>query len=201
MPRRIEFYFDFVSPYGWFAAEQIGDLGRRFDHEVVWQPILLGITVLRAMGLPPLMSTPLKRDYVAVDVPRCARYHGLRFNPPRDVRLSPLAAARAVTWARSAAPDRCEALTLALYRRYWTEGIDISAPDAVADVAAGHGFVRAAVLNALADPKIKEGLARSVEQAIARGIFGSPFFIVDGEPFWGADRLPMIRDWLVRGLW
>jgi fatty-acyl-CoA synthase len=47
-----------------------------------------------------------------LDVPRCARYYGLRFNPPQDVQLSPLAAARAVTWARGAAPERCEELTL-----------------------------------------------------------------------------------------
>jgi 2-hydroxychromene-2-carboxylate isomerase len=201
MPRRIEFYFDFVSPYGWFAAEQIGDLGRRFEREVVWQPILLGITVLKAMGLPALMDTPLKRDYVAVDVPRCARYYGLRFNPPQGVQLSPLAAARAVAWAQGVAPDRCEALTLALYRRYWAEGVDISTPVAVADVAAELAFARLETLQALADPTVKDSLAQSLEQAIAKGIFGSPFFVVDGEPFWGADRLPMIREWLVQGRW
>jgi 2-hydroxychromene-2-carboxylate isomerase len=133
--------------------------------------------------------------------PRCARYYDLRFNPPQDVQLSPLAAARAVTWAHGEAPGRCEALTLALYRRYWAEGVDISTPDAVADVAAKLGFARTETLHALADPRVKDSLARSVEQAIAKGIFGSPFFVVDGEPFWGADRLPMLRDWLVRGRW
>lgn len=201
MPRQIEFYFDFISPYGWFAAEQIGDFARRFDREVSWRPILLGITVLKAMGLPPLMSTPLKKDYIAADVARCARYWGLRLSPPTGVQLSPLAAARIILWVSSERPDCTEQLTLALYRRYWADGVDISTPDAVADVACALGFSRADILSVLANPQIKDRLAKSVDQAIGRGIFGSPFFIVDGEAFWGTDRLPMMAEWLVRGGW
>ena len=54
---------------------------------------------------------------------------------------------------------------------------------------------------ALDEPAVKERARREVEAAIAAGVFGSPFFIVDGEPFWGSDRLPMVEEWIRRGGW
>jgi 2-hydroxychromene-2-carboxylate isomerase len=197
----IEFFFDFVSPYGWFAAEQIGAIARRFGRGLTWRPILLGVTINQVMGLPPLMQTPLKREYVARDVPRCARYHGLAFNPPRDGTLSPVSAARAVTWARARYPEFTERFVLALFRRYWVESVDITSAHSVADVAASIGLDRADVLRAIDDSEIKSLLKAEVAEALRRDIFGSPFMVVDGEPFWGADRLPMLIEWLERGGW
>ena len=75
--------------------------------------------------------------------------------------------------------------------------LDISTPDAVADAAASIGFDRAALRAGIQCPETKAGLQRTVADAVARGFFGSPFIIVDGEPFWGADRLPMVERWLV----
>jgi len=71
----------------------------------------------------------------------------------------------------------------------------------VAEIAAALGIGRDALLAAVADPAIKERLKRSTAAAIERGVFGSPFVFVDGEPFWGADRLPQIDAWLARGGW
>ena len=48
---------------------------------------------------------------------------------------------------------------------------------------------------------VKGKLKVNVEDAIAKGVFGSPFFIVDGESFWGADRLPMLEAWISKGAW
>jgi hypothetical protein len=66
-----------------------------------------------------------------------------------------------------------------------------------ADVAASIGFDRAVLRAGIECPETKAGLQSTVADAVARGIFGSPFIIVDGEPFWGADRLPMVERWLV----
>ena len=54
-------------------------------------------------------------------------------------------------------------------------------------------------LRAYAQAKL--GIENAREAALARGVFGSPFFIVDGEPFWGVDRMPMIEDWIRTGGW
>jgi 2-hydroxychromene-2-carboxylate isomerase len=56
-------------------------------------------------------------------------------------------------------------------------------------------------LAALADPAVKARLRAEVDAAIARGVFGSPYFVVDGEPFWGHDRLDQVERWLATGGW
>jgi len=87
----------------------------------------------------------------------------------------------------------------ALYRAFFTEGLDISDADVAASVAAREGLDAAEARAAVDDPAMKDALKREVEQAIARGVFGSPFIIVDGEPFWGLDRFDQIERWLVTG--
>ena len=196
MTTPIEFFFDFISPYGWFAAERIGALAHSHTRTVAWRPLLLGVTVKQAMGLPALLETPLKGAYVIHDAARSARFYGLPWRPPTPMSFSSVSAARAVIWAVAQGDLDVEALVLALYRRAWAEGGDISKPDAVADVAASIGLDRARIRTGLESPEVKDGLRASVADAIARGIFGSPFVVVDGEPFWGSDRLHMVERWL-----
>ncbi|HVI91607.1 MAG TPA: DsbA family protein, partial [Dongiaceae bacterium] len=63
------------------------------------------------------------------------------------------------------------------------------------------GGNRSQLQAALASPAIKDRLRAVTDEALSRGIFGSPFVVVDDEPFWGADRLPMVDEWLQRGGW
>ena len=196
MNRPIEFFFDFVSPYGWFAAERIGGIARAHGRDVAWKPVLLGVTVKQVMGLPALLETPLKGPYLLHDAERCARLYGLPWRPPTPIPFSSVAAERAVVWTVARGDPDVEPLVLGLYRCAWAQARDISTPDAVADVAASIGFHRAALRVGIECPKTKAGLRSSVTEAVARGFFGSPFIVVDGEPFWGADRLPMVEQWL-----
>ena len=71
----------------------------------------------------------------------------------------------------------------------------------IGDVAAGLGYSAVEVIAAIQNEDIKNQLKANVEAAIARGVFGAPFFIVDDEQFWGADRLPMLERWLTEGAW
>ena len=196
MTKPIEFFFDFVSPFGWFAAERIGSIARTYCRDVAWRPMLLGVTVKQAMGLPALLETPLKGPYLLYDAERCARLYGLPWRPPTPVTFSSVAADRAVIWALAQADLDVEALVLGLYRHAWAEAGDISSPDAVADAAGSIGFDRGRLRAGIEHPETKNGLRSSVADAVARGFFGSPFIVVDGEPFWGADRLPMVERWL-----
>lgn len=82
MPQPIEFYFDFISPYGYLAATRIETLAGRYGRTVEWRPFLLGVTVMEVMGLKPIMQTPLKSDYAAVDLPRMARLLGAPLATP-----------------------------------------------------------------------------------------------------------------------
>jgi 2-hydroxychromene-2-carboxylate isomerase len=92
-------------------------------------------------------------------------------------------------------------LAQALYRAYFAEDRDISSPEVTASVASTLGLDREALLAALGDAAVKDRLRSEVDAAIARGVFGSPYIVIDGEPFWGADRLDQVEKWLATGGW
>lgn len=197
----IDVYFDFVSPYGWIAAEKIGEVAARFARPLRWHPILLKVTVLDTMGLPPPLETPLKGPYLRHDIARSLRYHGLALAESARFGFSSLAALRAALWARSAAPEQLHALILAVYRAHWSDGLDISCTDTLLNIVAKVGLSRTAADAALRSDAVKQALIDENAAAIRAGIFGSPTFVVDGEKFWGADRLPMVDAWIARGGW
>ena len=197
----VDFYFDFVSPFGWIAAEQIGDLARAEHRFVRWRPILLKATVVDTMGLKPILDTPLKGKYAVHDARRSARLHGLSLAADAVFRFSPLMAARAVVWANSHAPDMVEQLVLTLYRRHWRDGRDISCTTTFLDAITAAGLDGDAVKTGIGAPETKQALRESTEKALLCGVFGSPTTVVDGELFWGADRLEQVALWMRTAGW
>ncbi|MBB6123629.1 2-hydroxychromene-2-carboxylate isomerase [Sphingobium subterraneum] len=197
----IDFYFDFISPFGWIGAERIGAVARTLDRTVRWHPFLLKVTVVDTMGLPPLLDIPLKGDYVRRDFPRSLRYHGLQLAEDPLFTFSPVVAARAALWVREVAPQRTEDLVLALYRAHWSEGRNISVMDTVLAVIAEQGLSPDDAKAALHSEPIKTALRNETTDAIAAGVFGSPTMIVDGEIFWGSDRIDMMAQWIATGGW
>jgi 2-hydroxychromene-2-carboxylate isomerase len=196
----IDFYFDFSSPYGYLAARRIEALGAELKREIVWHPILLGVA-FKATGQSPLVDQPLRGPYHLHDMKRTARRLGLPFQLPEGFPLATMAAARAFYWADETSPLAAKKLALAALDACFANGINITKAETIAAIAAGIGFNAEAVLAGIADPAIKEKLRAETENAIARGVFGSPFFIVDGELFWGNDRLADLRDWILTGGW
>jgi 2-hydroxychromene-2-carboxylate isomerase len=197
----IEFYFDFISPYGYLAATRIDALAARHGRTVEWHPFLVGVTVMRVMGMKPLMETPLKSDYLLVDRPRMAKLLGVPLTIPDLEGINSLAAGRAYYWQKERDPALARALATRLLHRLWVEGRDITGADDVAEEAQTLGIDGNALKAAIAEPRVKSLLNEAVDRAIARKVFGSPFFIVDGEPVWGVDRLWMIEHWLQNGNW
>ncbi len=200
MANPIQFYFDFASPYGYLAATQISRLAAKHGRSVEWKPILLGV-VFKVTGGVPLPNAPLKGDYSRRDMERSARLYGIPFKLPGKFPIASQAPARCVYWLEPQGSARQEEAVLALYRAYMVDDRDISSPEVTADVAASIGLDRQKVLDAVADPVMKERLKTETEAAIQRGVFGSPYMLVDGEPFWGADRVEHVDRWLATGGW
>lgn len=198
MPAPIQFHFDFSSPYGYMGAEKIEALAGRYDREVDWHPMLLGVA-FKATGSQPLTTIPLKGDYTKHDVPRSARFHGVAFNLPSKFPIATQAPARIVLWQRERDASRCGRLVKTLYRAYFVDNRDIGDPDIAAEMAAMAGADRDAARAAIDDPAWKDALRREVEAAMTKGVFGSPFVFIDGEPFWGVDRFDQIERWLAEG--
>ena len=104
--------------------------------------------------------------------------------------------------ARRARPrGREKARAQALYRAYFVEDRDISNPEVTGNVAAKLGVDKAELDAGINDAAVKERLQSEVDAAIERGVFGSPYIVVDGEPFWGSDRLDQVERWLATGGW
>ncbi len=200
MANPIQFYFDFASPYGYMAATQISRLAAKHGRSVEWKPFLLGV-VFKVTGGVPLPNAPLKGDYSRLDMERSARLFNIPYKLPSKFPIASQSPARVIYWLESQGAARQEAVTLALFRAYMVEDRDISSPETAADVAATVGLNRQKVLDVIADPVMKEKLKAETEAAIARGVFGSPYILVDGEPFWGFDRLDHVDRWLQSGGW
>jgi len=198
MAKPIDFYFDFSSPYGYLAAQKVDALAARYGRSVDWRPMLLGV-VFRQTGMAPLTQVPIKGDYSRRDFERSARFHGIAFRMPPVFPIASQAPSRIVLWAKARDPALATRLARALYAAYFQDGLDISNPDVAADVAGGNGVDRAAARGCIDDPVVKDLLKREVEAAIAAGVFGSPFVVVDGEPFWGLDRFDQLERWLSTG--
>jgi 2-hydroxychromene-2-carboxylate isomerase len=201
----IDFYFDFISLYGYFASLRIEAIAARHGRSVNWHAMLLGVSVMKTMGLKPLLETPLKGDYVIHDCARYARRQKLELARQLTApMMDPRPAARAFYWVRRHHAGNEGAFAHGVYDRYWRLGRDLADAAEIAAVAEttpalgiDPGALRAGLDSEEARSDLRQGVAKSLE----RGVFGSPFILVDGEPFWGSDRLDLVDEWLARGGW
>jgi 2-hydroxychromene-2-carboxylate isomerase len=198
----IDFYFDFISGYGYFGSLRIHALAERHGRRVNWNCMLLGVSVMKVMGLKPLLETPLKGDYVLRDVARYMRRHGLELSRKvSDPMMDPRPAARAFCWVKRHHPGLEGAFAQTALDRYWRLGRDISISDELVEAANGLAIDAQSLRQGLDSEESRVDLRDSVSAALARGVFGSPFVFVDDEPFWGSDRFEQIDEWLSRGGW
>jgi 2-hydroxychromene-2-carboxylate isomerase len=200
MKTPIDFYFDFSSPYGYFASARIDEIAARHGRAVTWRPILLG-AVFKVTGQQPLPTIPLKGNYAKHDLARSARLLGLPFKLPTKFPIAGTAPSRAFYSVTEKDPALAAKLARALFSAYFADDRDISAPEVTTDVAAKLGINKEGLAQALNDAAVKDRLRREVDAAIGLGVFGSPYIVIDGEPFWGADRLDQVEKWLATGGW
>ena len=194
----VEFWFDFSSPYSYLASERIDELAAKYGRKVKWRPVMLG-AAFKASGLPLLLTVPLKGDYSKRDIERSARFLGVPYSFPPKFPLATLVAARGYYWLHGQDCAKAREFAHAVFRAYWVEGRDVSELPVVLEIVGQLGIDREAFTAAIATPEIKDRLKQETDAAIAKGMFGAPYFMVDGEPFWGADRLPQIDKWLAMG--
>jgi 2-hydroxychromene-2-carboxylate isomerase len=198
MPAPIDFYFDFASPYGYIASHKIDAIAAKNGREATWRPFLLGAAFKITGGAAPIQF-PMKGDYFVRDFARSARYHGVPFKYPSKFPISSVAPTRAFYWLNARDPKRAKDLVRALYAAYFTADVDISDAEQTIRVAAQSGLGADEVRAGINDQAVKDLTKAEVEKAIAAGAFGSPYIVVDGEPFWGADRLDQVERWLATG--
>lgn len=194
-PTPILFYFDFSSPYSYLASERIDALAERFGRQVQWRPVLLG-AICKALGAPTLTSQPGQADYSIHDFARSARFLDIPYAQPANFPMSTVAAARAYYWLHGQDCALARRFAHEVFRAYFVEGKEVSDAQVVLELARKVGADRTVLEAGINDPAIKERLRAETDAALAAGVFGAPWIVIDGEPFWGADRLPQIERWL-----
>ena len=188
MKPSIEFYFDFSSPYGYLASHKIEALAAKYARGVTWRPILLGVA-FKATGSGPLPSIPLKGDYAKRDFLRSARFHGVPFRMPEPFPVSTVGACRAFYSLND--PKEQVLLAKALFRAYFVDNVNIGEASQVLNISNSLGL-----RPEIESQTVKDKTRAEVEAALAKGVFGSPYIVIDGEPFWGVDRFDQIERWL-----
>ncbi len=190
----IEFWFDFGSGYAYFAHCEIERIESETGHPVLWRPFMLG-TAFKVTGAQGLSSTPMKGDYARRDWQRLAAMKGVPFAPPANHPITALAPSRIFYGLEVDDRDMANRFAAACFDRYYGGGEDITRDDVLHRCLDDAGAPREALAFAH-DDRIKALLKSRSEEALDKGVFGSPFFLWRDEPFWGADRIAMLIDWI-----
>jgi len=198
----LHFYFDFISPFGYFASLRIEALAARHGRSVEWHAMLLGVSVIKVMGLKSLLDTPLKGDYIRRDAKRYMRRHHLQLKRDLDDPvMDPRAAGRAFHWVKQQRPELAAPLAQAIYHAHWVEGRDLSTAAEVAAITLPDGIDRDWLVAGIQSDEAGPLLRSAVDASLKDGIFGSPTVMIDGEPFWGTETLALAEEWLACGGW
>ena len=198
MSKRIDFYFDFTSPYGYFASTHINELADKYDHQVDWHPYV-GEEFKPSNSGTGLSQIPAKLKYQKRDIIRTAQFENIPYNEPSVTTLDARYAARAVLWVESTYGEaRGIELAQAILCAYHVEDKNISDTQTITAIAQSIGLNAEEVLAGISNASTREQFRAEVDLATAKGVFGSPFFILDGEPFWGFDRMNQLEAALKR---
>jgi 2-hydroxychromene-2-carboxylate isomerase len=197
-PAAIDFYFDFSSPYSYIASEWIEALAARHGRTVRWHAILLGAT-FQAAQLKSPVDYPIKRQYALRDFERSARFEGVPLRIPEKFPIPTQNAARIFWWLHDQGRLSSTGWARHCLRAYFARGVDLSDASELCRLAEEFGIDAGQAESVWSDPACKARLKSVNDGAIAAGVFGAPFFVIDNEPFWGNDRRPQIERWLEKG--
>jgi 2-hydroxychromene-2-carboxylate isomerase len=193
----LDFYFDFASGYSYFAARRIEKLAASHGCLLRWHPVML-TALTHATGVLPSPMVPMKWRYVLRDMQRTALTEGFPLRLSKAFPQVLVAPGRAMLWLRAMhGEEMAQSFARLCFQAYYGDGVDIADVAVLQGIAASLDIDRVAFAAGLADPAIKEEFKRSGELALERGVFGVPFVLVEGEGFWGYDRLNQLEQWLV----
>lgn len=195
MDQVIDFYFDFISPYGYFAAMQIEAIARRHEAQIRWHVFRLGVVVVKVMGLRPMMETPLKRTYVLRDIERLSAIFGLPI-VTTNMAPDPVLLGSAFYAVEAANADLVPALVKLLFTHVWQLGEPIESVEQLTSIAQRAGMPAEQLFSPAAMELGRLRLRNATNDAISGGIFGSPTFVVGNQKIWGVDRLWMLEHYL-----
>ncbi len=191
MSKQVEFYYDYGSPTTYLAWTQLPAVAERTGAEIVRRPMLLGGVFKATDNQSPVM-VEAKGKWLRRDLEIWAARYGVPYqmNPHFIINTLPIMRGAMVAQRDGFLPAYDEAM----FKAMWVTGRYLDEPAAIASVLTEAGFDADAIFAAVQDSAIKQALIDATEEAVARGVFGAPCFFVDGEMFFGQDRLIFVEE-------
>ncbi|XXY50476.1 2-hydroxychromene-2-carboxylate isomerase [Sorangium sp. So ce269] len=190
MPSRVDFYFDYISGYAYFAWLRLQEICDRRGAELGVHPVLFA-GLLDHWGQLGPAEIPPKREWAYKDAFRVAHLHGIELSCPKYHPFNPLLALRLSLPEVGGAEQR--RVVAAIFRAGWGQGIDLGSRDELAGALDREGLDSRGLIERASAPAAKEALRQGTERAVGRGVFGVPTTFVGDELFWGSDRMDHIE--------
>lgn len=201
MKAPVDFWFAFGSPAGYIASHRIDDIASRHGRSTRWRPFNIR-AVLEAEGIKPNVMYERKGRYTRHDWVRTARLRQVPFRLPEPFPRNGIPSMTVYYWIEEQfGYPTAKQFAKNVMRAFFAENAAIDEPGVLGKIASLNGVDRDAAQDAAASETARKRLDEATAEASRLGVWGSPFVIVDGEPFWGEDRLDQVDLWLERGGW
>lgn len=195
MAKVCEYFFAPHSPWTYLGHDRFVALTKKYGVQVEVKPCDLGKVFNVSGGLPLAKRPPQRQAYRLVELKRWSDYLQMPLNlNPKFFPVSPEPAAKLIIATRLAhGTDAALGIAGAVMRAVWAEERNIGDPDTLAAIALECGHDGKALLKSSETASVQNEYGRFTDEAIAANVFGSPWYIVDGEGFWGQDRLDFVE--------
>lgn len=193
MPASVDYYFTPVSPWAYLGHDRFARLLAETGAAVNVRPVDYGAIFPVSGGLPLPQRAPQRQAYRLVELRRFSRALGVPLNPqPAHFPVAAQTASQLIIAAdRAQGPTAALDLAGRMGRAVWAEERNLADP-AVLQALLAEAGLPATLLAQAAEPAIAAGYQAYTQQAIAAGVFGAPSYVIDGEIFWGQDRLDFV---------
>jgi 2-hydroxychromene-2-carboxylate isomerase len=199
MPRQVDYYFSFLSPWAYVGHRAFRGLVSTYDLKVNYKPVVLVDLFSETGGLPLMKRHPVRQRYRMVELQRWRDRGGLKFHlqPANwlfNARLADGVVIAAIETGLD--PDRYLARGFAAV---WEDQLSLADPATVAKLADESGLPGKQLVERSAQEAISAAYEQNRQDALASDVFGSPAYVLDGEVFWGQDRIDLLGDALKSG--
>jgi 2-hydroxychromene-2-carboxylate isomerase len=197
MGKKLEFFYDCSSPWTYLAFSRIEEVAKRGNADLVWRPILVG-GVFNAVNQSVYESranpVKVKARYYKKDMQDWAHLYGLKIGDPGSLAVFPVNSVKAMRGAFVAEEHgKISPYSRRVFESYWSENRDISKDEVLRDIVRAVDLDEKDYFTKIAAQSYKDKLKANTDELIERGGFGSPTIFVEGEMFFGNDRLILVE--------
>ncbi len=201
MSKQVEYFLSPPSPFVYLGHARFVEIANRHNAQVLLKPFDLGKVFSVSGGLPLAQRPPQRQAYRLVELERWSKFLDIPLNVhPTFFPVSGDAAARLIVAAQLAnGTARALELTGAITRAVWAEQRNIADVATLAQIAEECGLDGASLLKASEGQAVQAAYAQNTQDAISGNVFGAPWYVYEGQPYWGQDRLDFLDRALAAG--